>query len=300
LPEGAGKLEPQMIKIDHFLPQFERCYDNRGVLDGDLFWPVVPTRSIPWLEAMMGAPIHYFHDHGAVSIFAEPSAGGFERFAPATSLSSNPWFRKLIEFIAALARLSTGRFPLAGSHTRGPWDILSAVRGMSNVLEGLYACPHTLSRLAEQCADLWIAVTSKLAEIVPAWEGGYVGVFGVWAPGFSAMPQNDMSVSVSPRMYRELLAPADLRTVRACGYPMFHTHSAGYHHLEAVVELLGGRGSLNVVVDETGPALEVLIPVLRKAQQKPIPLHLFCTNSQLVEQLSAALSPKGLAISYAE
>jgi hypothetical protein len=298
LPEGEGALQPEMVVVGHFLPQVEAYFQTRGLLDGELFWPVVPTRSIPWLEAIMGGAIHFSNDSGIVNIFAEPIIKDWNQSLILPSLDGNPWFRKLIEFIEGLVMMSAGRFPLAGSHTRGPWDIVSALRGLSNTFIDLHSNPVQLTKLADQCAHLWIQVTQILAEIIPAWEGGYVGVFGVWAPGFTPMPQNDTSVSVSPRMYRELLYPCDLRTIQAWRYPMFHTHSAGVHLLEGMLELLSNRGALNVVIDENGPSLEKLIPVLRKVQEGKVPLHLVSGLWQQVEELILALSPKGLAISY--
>ena len=127
-----------------------------------------------------------------------------------------------------------------------------------------------------------------------------MGVFGLWAPGFSPMPQNDMSISISPRMYKENLAPCDLRTAKASLYPMFHTHSAGAHHIETILELLPRQGSLNVVIDNTGPELESLVPILCKVQERSVPLHVTSPNLELVEKLTSELSPRGLAISYTE
>jgi hypothetical protein len=300
LPEGQGKLEPQLVVVDHFLPQVEEYYQAGGVLDGDLFWPVVPTRSIPWLEAIMGASIFYSNDHGVVSIFAEPVISDWDHAPAVVPLPKNPWFLKLVEFVKGLARVSGGRFPLAGSHVRGPWDMVSALRGMSKVLGEFYSNPDRLTCLAEQCTDLWIQVVKRLAEIVPPWEEGYVGVFGLWAPGFSPMPQDDMSVSVSPRMYKEILALADLRTVETFEYPMFHTHSGGVHHLDAILGLLTHGGSLNVVIDDTGLELGSLIPLLRKVQERRVPLHLYSPRWTQVEELRLVLSPSGLAISYAD
>jgi hypothetical protein len=65
-----------------------------------------------------------------------------------------------------------------------------------------------------------------------------------------------------------------------------------------MLELLSIRGALNVVIDENGPSLEKLIPVLRKVQEGKVPLHLVSGLWQQVEELILALSPKGLAISY--
>lgn len=298
LPEGQGRLDPDMLRIDHFLPQIEAHFERAGLLDGDLFWPVVPTRSLPWLEAIAGASIHYTNEGGNVNIFAEGSNLEWDRLPAAGRLGDNPWFFKLIKFVEELAELSAGRFPLAGSHTRGPWDIVSALAGMSCVYLELYSHPEELIQLAQRCADLWIQVTQKLAAATPAWEGGYVGPMGIWAHSFTPMPQNDMSISVSPSMYKEMLLPVDLRTTETWEHPMFHTHSGGAHQLEKILEVLPRGAALNVVIDEKGKPLEELIPILRSIQEQQVPLHLFSPDAKQVEALISALSPRGLAISY--
>jgi len=292
-PEGI--LHPEMLVVDHFMPQYESYYEAGGVLDGDLFWPAVPPRAVPWLEGIVGCSIRYSTTYG--SIVTEPAISDWSWCPQLEPLSDNLWFKKLVEFTKGLVRLAAGRFPVAVSHTRGPWDLVSALRGMENVYLDVYDHPTELRRLAEMCADVWIEVTKHLAEIIPAWQGGYVGIFGLWAPKFTPTPQNDSSVSVSAKMYRELMLPADSRTVHAWQSPVFHLHSAGSHLVECVLDILEGR-ALNVVIDPAGPSLDELLSILRRVQAWRIPLHLISTDWEQIEELTATLSSCGLAVSY--
>ena len=65
-----GILHPEMLVVDHFLPQYEAYYETYGLLDGDLFWWATLPGAMPWLEAIVGCPVRYSEKAG--SLCAEP------------------------------------------------------------------------------------------------------------------------------------------------------------------------------------------------------------------------------------
>ena len=295
LPAPEGNLDPEMLVVEHLLPQYEAKLEERGILEGDLFWVAMPPRSVPWFEAIVGCKINYSLPSGSMSgaAFLEATTD----FDPMASLEANPWFRKLIEFTEGLVDLSRGRFPVSPPITRGPWDIVSATRGTTNFLLDMYDRPMELASLANSFADVWIAVTRRLADIVPPWHGGYVNSEGIWAPEYSLHPQSDASVSVSASMYRDLMAPADRRIAQAWRASIFHLHSAGLQVVDEVLEYLEGR-ALNVVLDPTGPGLTELLPVLRHVQASGTPLDVNVFSGADVQGVVGGLDANGLAILY--
>jgi hypothetical protein len=295
IPAGDGTLEPGMLRVDHFLPQYEALYRERGPLDGDLVWPAMPPTAIPWLEGMLGCPIRYSLPSG--SFFAEPIAVEVPFAIEPAPLDVNPWCMKLLEFIEGLARVSRGRFAVGIPLTRGPWDLVAAACGTTDLYVGLYDRPSDVQRLAATCAEMWVEVTRRLVSAIPRWHGGYVSFLGIWGPTFNPMPQDDASVSVSADLYRRVMKRADGRVARAWKRPIFHLHSAGLQVLDDVLEMLEGR-ALNVDVDPSGPPIEALLPVLRRVQARRIPLHLLVFNPDQARALAGALSPAGLAVTY--
>jgi len=295
LAAPVGHLEPEMLEVGRFLPQYEARFEERGIFDGDLIWSAMPPRSVPWFEAIVGCPAFYSLPGGAMS--GEAFLTSLDDFDPMATLEANPWFRKLVEFTEGLVDLSRGRFPVSPPIARGPWDIVGAARGTTDMLLDMYDHPQELARLADTCADVWIAVTRRLASIVPPWHGGFVSGAGVWAPGYSIFPQNDASVSVSREMYGELMAPADRRIAQAWAEAIFHLHSAGLQVVDEVLGLLEGR-ALNVVLDGSGPALEELLPVLQHVQAAGAPLHVMAFSRADVDGLVGGLDASGLAITY--
>ncbi len=295
LPAAEGHLEPEMLDVGHFLPQYEARFEERGALDGDLFWSAMPPRSIPWFEAIVGCAVYYSLRGAAMS--GEVVRAGLDDFDPMATLEASPWFHKLIEFTEGLVDVSRGRFPISPPIGRGPWDILGAARGATDMLLDLYDRPEELARLADVCADVWIAVTRRLAEIVPPWHGGYVSQAGIWAPTYSVLPQDDASTSVSRRMYLDVMAKADRRVAHAWTASIFHLHSAGLHIVDEVLGLLRGR-ALNVVIDGSGPTLEELLPTLVHVQDAGAPLHVMAFSESDARGVVTGLQAKGLAVMH--
>ncbi len=292
LPASEGALRPEMLHVEHLLPQFETYFQAGGALDSDLIWPAIPLRGILWLEAIAGATLRYSVQQGWMS--TQPTLEALE-LPNAVDLNQNAWFQKLLECISALAQWSDGRCAVALPLTHGPWEMASALIGMQRLYLELHDHPAQVQALADQCASIWIQVTRRLTQVIPLWQGGYVSYFGIWSPRFPVVAQNDFAVSVSPTMYRDYMLPADRRTLEAWDSSWFHLHSKGMHLSDAVLEALQGR-AINIVVDPSGPDLQDLLPTLRRIQERHTPLHVLCNAQAQVQLLREGLSPTGLAI----
>ena len=309
LDQVEGVLHPEHLDVVHFRPQYAALFDERGPLDDDLFWPAMPPPGVPWLEAMLGCPVSFSIEGGSISA-ASPAWAEVDdprevidalRWEP---LDANPWFRKLLEFVDAIAEEANGRFAVALPLTRGPWDLVAALRGMERFYLDLYDDPEGVARLANVCADLWIEVTTRLASAIPPWHGGYVSLLGLWAPTFTPLRQDDASVSVSAELYRRVMMSADRRVAQAWASPIFHLHSTGLQVLDDVLELLGdaadGRGHrvLNIDLDPSGPSVEQLAPLLAGVQERGVPLHLWLNDLDRLRAVKQLVAPRGLAVTY--
>jgi hypothetical protein len=295
LPGLEGAIEPDMLSVGHFLPQYVAQFEAHGVHDGDMIWSAMPPLAVPWFEAIVGCRPHYSIPAGSMS--GEPVGGDWTTFEPVAVLADNPWLRKLLEFTEGLVEVSGGRFPVGVPIGRGPWDVASAYLGMSSVYLELYDRPREIGQLAAKFADLWIEVMRRIERIIPPWRGGYVDRFGLWAPEFTTVPQDDASVSVSQAMYGQVMAAADREITEAWPSALFHLHSAGLQVADEVAAFLGDR-ALNVVLDPTGPSIPNLLPVFRRLQAAGLPLHVMVFSLADATALTAALEPRGLAIQH--
>jgi hypothetical protein len=295
LPGPVGAIEPDMLSVERFLPQYIDQFEAHGVHDGDMLWSAMPPLAVPWFEAIAGCRPHYSLPAGSMSGMAVD--GDWTAFDPEAALADNPWLDKLLEFTEGLVEVSQGRFPVGVPIGRGPWDVASAYLGMTTVYLELYDRPREMALFASKLARVWIEVMRRIERIIPPWRGGYVDRFGLWAPGFTTVPQDDASVSVSGVMYEEVMAPADRDITVAWPSALFHLHSAGLQVTDAVVAFLDGR-ALNVVLDPTGPSIPDLLPVFHRLQAAGVPLHVMVFSLADAARLTASLAPAGLAIQH--
>ena len=295
LPGPEGAIAPDMLSVERFLPQYVAQFEAHGVHDGDMIWSAMPPLAVPWFEAIVGCRPHYSIPAGSMS--GEPVDGDWTTFDPVAALADNPWLQKLLEFTEGLVEVSRGRFPVGVPIGRGPWDIASAYLGMSTVYLELYDRPLEMAQLAAKFAYVWIEVVHRLARIIPPWRDGFVDRFGLWAPEFTTVPQDDASVSVSAAMYRQVMAPADREIALTWPSALFHLHSAGLQVADEVVGFLDGRG-LNVVLDPTGPSIPDLLPRFHGLQAAGVPLHVMVFSLADAAELAASLDPRGLAIQH--
>ena len=294
LPTPEGILEPEMLRVERMLPRYEALFAERP-LDDDLGWPAMPPTAIPWLEAILGCPVRYSVPSG--SIFCQPMGDTGLSTIRSLRLDDNRWLDKLLEFVDGLAALAPGRFAVGLPLMRGPWDLVAAMLGTTELYVALYDHPDAVLTSAAICSDVYVDVASRLAVAIPPWHGGYVGFLGLWAPTFNPMLQNDTSVSVSPEMYSRVMRPIDARMIGSWTRAIFHLHSAGLHVLNHVLDVLDGR-ALNVDLDPSGPPLSEIVPVLRSVQARNVPLHVLAFNREQARALARQLSPEGLAITY--
>lgn len=295
LPGPVGAIEPDMLSVERFLPQYVDQFEAHGVHDGDMLWSAMPPLAVPWFEAIAGCRPHYSIPAGSMSGTAVD--GDWTAFDPEAVLADNPWLDKLLEFTEGLVEVARGRFPVGVPIGRGPWDVASAYLGMTTVYLELYDRPREMALFAAKLARVWIEVMRRIERIIPPWRGGYVDRFGLWAPGFTTVPQDDASVSVSGAMYGEVMAPADRDITVAWPSALFHLHSAGLQVTDDVVAFLDGR-ALNVVLDPTGPSIPDLLPVFHRLQAADVPLHVMVFSLADAARLTASLAPAGLAIQH--
>jgi hypothetical protein len=283
-----------MLRVEHLLPQYEARFADQP-LDDDFCWPAMPPTAIPWLEGILGCPIRYSLPSGSIS--AEPAPVDTLRNLRRVPLEGNAWFEKLLEFVDGLAGLAHDRFAVGLPLLRGPWDLAAALMGTTEFYVGLIDSPDVLRDLAEICGDLWSDVAASLAVRIPRWNGGFVGFLGLWAPNFDPMQQDDASVSVSPTLYRNVMRSSDARIIDGWEHTIFHLHSAGLQVLDEVLDLLDGH-ALNVDLDPSGPSAAQILPLLRRVQDRRVPLHLLAFDYGLARDMADSLSPAGLAITY--
>jgi hypothetical protein len=289
----AGPFLPEMLDPESLLPQYERMFADGGLYMGDFLWAASPLWGLPWLEAIIGCPVEVSKDYATLwARHCYPDLGAVPdlRLFP-----DNPWFQKLLEFTRLLARHSQDLYPLATPLLRGPVDLLAALVGSEQLVLATYDIPERVQQLAEQCAEIFVAVARAQFDLLPPFHGGYSQLQHIWAPGSTVMTQQDAALFFTPKKYRELLLPADRLILKSFEYTIMHLHSTVLHTLDDLLAL-DELACLQIVVDPAGPPVEALLPTFKKVQACK-PLVIFADlNARELDLILNTLSPRGLCV----
>jgi hypothetical protein len=286
-------LRPEMLDIDRLAgpPQ------QPGPLQvhGDLFRTVDPYARIPWVEAILGTPIHATI-HGG-SMRGRAFIGSWQEWEQQTSHRDAAWLDLLRRLTMLLAQRSNGRYAVVQPLMRGPSDLAEAVLGHQLMSFSLYDHPQSLQHFLVEMTDTFIAILREVLARIPRIQGGYVSPFGIWAPGTVVRTQCDASAFLSPAHYAQWFLPHDVRICESVDCSIIHLHSCSLHTVDALLAV--ERPHAIQVTLETGhqvPSLAEMLPTFHQIlQAKPLLLEGPLTEDE-VRWLKDQLPSGGLAI----
>jgi len=217
-----------------------------------------------------------------------------------TPLSFNdehPFLKKQLEIAAYLAREGQGKFFVSMPDNCGTLDAIAHLRGSENVLIDMVCASEKLKEAIKIVNRAWKEGSERFYRITSQCnEGGStVGWMDTWAPGRHAQMQCDLSVMISPAMYREFVVPELEDQMEWIEFPVYHFDGKEQiRHLEYLLSLpkLKMIQWTNVAGQEPPTAF---IPVFKRIQQAGKCLLIFCNPSEIPVLLSE-LSSRGLYI----
>ena len=274
-----GEFTPEMLDVEKLVNDIARSYQDRPVLDGDVFQSISFANVVPWMEAIIGCHV-YSLGRGA-SMVANPAdiePGDLPqhlRFL-LDNLGENVWFKKLSDGYQALAETLGARFPLAHTLMRGPGDMVGALLGHENFIGRMLKPVDNedfLHELLGLSARIYIKTAKMQLERSGRFKGGYCNAWGLWAPGLNIRSQEDEAAFVSPKLYNKFLLPYHVQEVDAFDYSTFHMHS-GYVIFVYNWRDFSKKSSIKafqVQLDPSGPAVEDLMETLLEINsEKPL------------------------------
>ncbi|MBI2843667.1 MAG: hypothetical protein HYX78_09735 [Armatimonadetes bacterium] len=226
-----GAVSPDDICVDLFLDDCERLYESHRELDDDYPFVASPFIYVPWMEAIMGCPVHA----SPSSLWAEPCVSDWSSWHWQRPTLDNPWAEKLLELMRALVEHTSGRYPVSATMMRGPADILAAMRGAPLLPLDLLDSPDTAAEAAALCAEVWVEVGKAQLELAPASDQGYMDGdrgFRIWSPEKMVWLQEDAMSLLSPELYKEFFLPIDRRIASEFSAVAFHLHGSALWAIE--------------------------------------------------------------------
>jgi hypothetical protein len=260
----AGRLSPGDFRFAAFREDYEMLYALHQGAAADVPWAAFPPFPMPWLEAILGCPIH--HRDGA--LWAEHPLKSYDQLPEAGAALSSPWLGKLLEFTERLAALAEGRFPVALALMRGPADLLSALRGPERMVLDLFDHPAELDAALARLTDIWMAVAQAQWARIPAFEGGYgFSVINLWSRQPGGWFQDDALALWSPHHYRRHLRPCEEKLSRSMAVTGMHLHPSPLFSVDDLLDM-PDLDVIEINLDVNGPGVPDLLPHLRRIVER--------------------------------
>jgi hypothetical protein len=229
---------------------------------GDRFRTVSPYARVPWVEAILGAPIRATIQGGSMRTSAFIDVWAQWEGAP-THLD-DAWFDLLLRLTDMLVARSNGRFAVVQPLMRGPSDLAEAVLGPELMSFSMVEHPESLRRFLDEVTATFIEILRAVLGRVPGVAGGYVSPFGIWAPGTVVRTQCDATAFLSAQHYAQWYLPYDVCISESVDYSIIHLHSCSLHTVDPLLAVERPHAIQITLETAPGPTLVELLPVLRR------------------------------------
>ncbi|MBN2390848.1 MAG: hypothetical protein JXR84_08995 [Anaerolineae bacterium] len=286
-------LTPDMLDIERLVGKSFKP----GPLEtsGDLIATAAPYMRVPWLEAILGAPIRATIQGGSMRAHAFVRKWTDWEVRPHCIVKA--WRDLLLNMTELHVTRSGGRHAVAQTLMRGPSDLAEAVLGPEMMSFATFDHPQALRHFLDEVTDVFIEVLHAQLGRIPPIKGGYVNPFGIWSPGTVVRTQCDASAFLSPKHYAQWYLPYDVRICETVDYSVIHLHSVSLHTVDALLAV--ERPHVIQVIVETSanaPTLDAMLPIFRKIlATKPLIIEGPLSEDE-VKRLLDALPSGGLCI----
>ena len=274
LPLADGSVAQQDMDLSPDMLDIERLVGDEYesgplVVYGDHFRTVAPYARVPWMEAILGAPIKATIQGG--SMRASPVIQRWQEWDFGADHIDHEWLDLLLTLTDMHVQRSGGSVAVTQTLMRGPSDLAEALLGPEFMVYSMVDHPQALQAFLETVTDVFITVLKAQLERIPTVESGYVNPFGIWSPGTVVRTQCDASAFLSPRLYAEWYLPYDVRISEAVDCSVIHLHSSSLHTVDAILEQ-EHPDVIQATFETTpnGPSLAAMVPIFNKIlESKP-------------------------------
>lgn len=292
--QGDGEWTEACQKPETYFKYWDDILCARAVLADD----DVPTATVDlgpaFMPGVMGCPV-YFENGTSWSGHILEDWSDLEKFESVVLDERNPWVKRLKDYIVYFTDQSRGKCAVGVAMLTGPGDIITALRGPSQVCVDFYESPEEIKELAQICTKAWIAVNKFQLDLIPSIEGGYCDNYDIWTPGRNSYFADDTSILVSPGIYRDFLFPYDKQIAASLETPWMHVHSGGVRLAPEFLKI-PRLVAIQVVNDRpAGQTLQEILPYLKLIQKNHV-LLLRKYPMEELEEILPELSPRGLYI----
>jgi|GEM_PF-1590294 len=283
-----------MAHEEHYL-YWDKVLKQRASLCDDY----IPTAAIDlgpsFMAGILGAEMHFING----TSWSEHILRDWSQIEQLEQYLSddknNTWLNIFLDRVQYFVEKCEGKYAVGLPNLTGPGDIMTALRGPTDICMDFHLYEEEIKKLGEICTNAWLELAEIQFNLIPKLDNGYCDYYGYWTPGRSCFLAEDISALLSPEMYMEFLFPLDCRAIEILDISWYHIHSAQARLIPYLLKLPKIR-CIQVVNDRpAGPELKEILPFLKMVQKD----HCVILRKYKFEELLEVLPefrPEGLMI----
>jgi hypothetical protein len=289
-------LFPEMLDVEELCSHAGANSPSRALLQQDLFRLESAWATIPWMEAIVGCPIHAGPGE---AMKPQPALGAnFEGIERVAASPDSPWLRKLLDLTSALVERNDGGYLVTHTQMGGPIDMLCGLLGDERMVLALHDAPDRVKDILSRAAGAFVDVAWEQYDLIPSFHGGCAPwLYGIWAPGSAVRFQCDAASQLSPDLYRSAVLPHDRTIMQAFDFSIVDLHSSGTLRLNPLFAVESDLTAIAVTLDRHAgsPSISELSQTFRNIlESKSLLVYGDVTRDELAMLLK--LPPRGLCI----
>lgn len=289
--EYNGCILSNMINVEDFKSDYLRLASEYDELNEDSFFTGVPFTGLPWMEAILGCEIY----STKISFVAHSQQTDINNFH-IEKVFNGEWFKKYIEFTCKLKEWGKDKFPVGQPIMRGPSDIAGTILGQEQLVYDFYDYPEKVVKLMNDSVDIFLDLIKEQKKQIDSFHGGSaIGFYNLWCPGDCIWFQDDLNSLLSPDIYKKYIHDIHRRICKGYKYSLFHLHPVSFYIIDYLLDI-DELTAIQINKDVGGPAIEEMIPVFKKVQNKKNLIVWGDFDSKELDVLMKNLRPEGLYI----
>jgi hypothetical protein len=237
-PKNETEEEKAVRKVRYntegkYMYKFAAEFLNNTYFAGDAF---------PHFNLNMGACCHAAFFEGAKYKF-EDTMWFFPSLDDLSNLKldkTDAYYNTIIAACRYIAEQAKEDFIISMPDVSGNADALAHLRGSENLLVDLIECPDDVLKALGMMQEQYERAHKAVYDIVKKNNKGSsaIGWMHVWAPGFTAQLQCDLSVMISNAQFEKFIMPELCRQAEFLEYPVYHLDGIEQiRHLDSILSV---------------------------------------------------------------
>jgi len=188
---------------------------------GDAIPYHTPSFGPDMMAAWLGAELAFDEAEYGTS-WAVPCIEDWDEFLPFRLDPDNYWWRRMLDFCAALAEAAEGKMIVAHLDLHSNMDTLLAMRSGEKLCMDLIDCPETIDRAMQSVRRLYRPIYDAIYKAARMDETGTGG----WVPAYHPVRTNtiqcDFAALIGPEQFRRFARPALEEEAEFLGHCVYH------------------------------------------------------------------------------